>query len=67
MVPAYGNITELLKPEYVKAGWRLSEDEDFLYLYAPGSDEPFVYSSSKATVIDIEKTIAEKSATKPNV
>lgn len=31
-MPILGNITNLLDPEYIKQGYVLSEDEDFVYL-----------------------------------
>jgi elongation factor P hydroxylase len=55
-----GNLTCLLKLEYIKAGWRLSEDEDFVYLYPPDSREAYVFNAREATIEEVEAIIRSK-------
>jgi hypothetical protein len=54
----------MLSKKYIEAGYRLVEDEDFLYLHAPGATRPYVFSSHGATlesvVAKIETIEAEK-------
>jgi hypothetical protein len=52
-----GFLTNLLKAEYIKAGYRLQEDDDFIYLYQPGVKDPHVFSSRGATIASIESHI----------
>jgi hypothetical protein len=52
-----GNLTELLKLEYQIAGWRLSEDEHFVYLWPPDSREAYVFNSRNTTMEVIEAVI----------
>lgn len=52
-----GDLTQLLKPEYQQAGWRLSEDEDFVYLCPPSEREAYVFSAITATLDTITATI----------
>lgn len=58
-MPITGRLTMMLKPEHVAAGWRLDEDEDFLYLFQPGVAKPKIFSSKGATIESIEAEIAK--------
>ena len=53
----FGWLTELLSPERIAQGYRLTEDEDFVYLWRPGINEPQVFSSHGATMENIEAHI----------
>jgi hypothetical protein len=44
-----GILTALLKPEYIKLGWALSEDEDFLYVHKDGKIVA-TFSAYRATI-----------------
>jgi len=63
MAHLYGNITALLKPEYAVQGYRLTEDEDFVYLWKPGNTVPVVFSSHGVTMESIEAKIKAGGAT----
>ena len=54
-----GILTNLLKCEYVQKGYILTEDEDLIYLYEPGSTSPHVFSVHGATVESIESKIID--------
>ena len=60
-----GNVTALLKPEYIKQGYKLSEDKDFVYLSIPGEVVAVVFSSHSATTPKIEEVIKHKIGSKP--
>ena len=60
-----GNITVLLKPEYVKQGYKLSEDEDFLYLGVPDEIVAVVFNAHTTTIEKVEEVIKHKNGSKP--
>lgn len=60
-----GNVTALLKPEYVKQGYKLSEDEDFVYLAIPDEVVAVVFNSHTTTIEKIEEVIKHKIGSKP--
>jgi hypothetical protein len=55
-MPTLGNLTFMLPAYYVVRGWRLTEDEDFVYLWERGNNTPRVFSAQRAT---IESIVAE--------
>jgi hypothetical protein len=54
-----GFLTNLLRPEYIAAGYRLTEDDDFVYLYKVGVKEPSIFSARGAIIASIEDHIKE--------
>jgi hypothetical protein len=59
-----GNLTNMLKPEYIEKGYKLSEDEDFLYLSIPDEVVAVVFNSHTATIPKIEEVIKHKIGSK---
>ena len=55
-----GSVTALLKPEYIKQGYKLSEDEDFLYLGVPNEIVAVVFNAHTTTIEKIEEVIKHK-------
>ena len=60
-----GNLTWLLKLEHIEAGWGLSEDEDFVYLWPPGSREAYVLNARRATIEEVEAIINKVNPVQP--
>ena len=60
-----GNVTALLKPEYIKQGYKLSEDEDFVYLSIPGEVVAVVFNAHTTTIEKVEEVIKHKNGSKP--
>ena len=60
-----GNVTALLKPEYIKQGYKLSEDEDFVYLSIPGEVVAVVFNARTTTIEKVEEVIKHKNVSKP--
>jgi hypothetical protein len=54
-----GNITALLKPEYIEQNFSVTEDEDFVYLHKDGKVIE-VFSSHGATIEKIELEINKR-------
>jgi hypothetical protein len=52
-----GILTRMLSKKYIEAGYRLTEDEDFLYLYVPDVTKPYVFSAHGATLESVEAKI----------
>jgi hypothetical protein len=57
-----GNVTALLKPEYIKQGYKLSKDEDFLYLGVPDEIVAVVFNAHTTTIEKVEEVIRHKEA-----
>ena len=57
----YGNLTELLKKEQQAANYRLSEDEDFLYLWQ-GDKMLAIFNAHAACLDKVDKFIADREA-----
>ena len=57
----YGNLTELLKMEQRKAGYSLTEDEDFLYVWH-GLKRLAVFNAHAACLDKVDKFIADSEA-----
>ena len=60
-----GNLTNMLKPEYIEKGYKLSESEDFVYLSVPDEVAAVVFNSHTATIEKIEEVIKHKIGSKP--
>lgn len=58
-MPIFGMITNILDKQYVDRGYRLFEDEDFVYLYTPDDENPHVFSTVGCTKESIQ-TLIEK-------
>ena len=57
----YGNLTELLKKEQREAGYSLTEDEDFLYVWH-GLKRLAVFNAHAACLDKVDKFIADREA-----
>ena len=57
----YGNLTELLKKEQQEAGYYLTEDEDFLYIWRSGK-RLAVFNARAASLDKVDKFIADREA-----
>ena len=55
-----GLLTKMLKQEYIDKGYRLTEDEDFLYLYLPGTEiAPIVFNARNTKIEQVNDAIRE--------
>ena len=52
-----GNITPLLKSEYAALGYRLTRNDDFVYLWIPNYSVPKVFSAHGVQMETIEQAI----------
>ena len=52
-----GNVTPLLKPEYTALGYRLTRNDDFIYLWIPNYSVPIVFSAHGVQMEAIEQAI----------
>ena len=59
-----GNLTNMLKPEYIEKGYKLSESEDFVYLSVPDEVVAVVFNSHTATIEKIEEVVKHKIGSK---